>query len=82
MGKPNDEQEMGIIPRLCNHLFQRVHENTDANLKFSVEVFINVDSYFIVIIVSLRLEALLEQISILCDTPIVTSGLREKIFSL
>uniref|UniRef100_A0A9J2PZ47 Kinesin-like protein unc-104 n=2 Tax=Ascaris TaxID=6251 RepID=A0A9J2PZ47_ASCLU len=38
MGKPNDEQEMGIIPRLCNHLFQRVHENTDANLKFSVEV--------------------------------------------
>ncbi|VDM40860.1 unnamed protein product [Toxocara canis] len=38
MGKPNDEHEMGIIPRLCNHLFQRVHQNADPNVKFSVEV--------------------------------------------
>lgn len=38
MGKPNDEAEMGIIPRLCNHLFHRIHENPDPNLKYSVEV--------------------------------------------
>ncbi|VDN07186.1 unnamed protein product [Thelazia callipaeda] len=38
MGKPNDEAEMGIIPRLCNHLFQKIHDNLDSNLKYSVEV--------------------------------------------
>lgn len=38
MGKPNDEKEMGIIPRLCNHLFQRIHDNEDPNLQYSVEV--------------------------------------------
>lgn len=38
MGKPNDEAEMGIIPRLCNHLFQKIHGNSDVNLKYSVEV--------------------------------------------
>uniref|UniRef100_A0A158Q8M3 Kinesin-like protein unc-104 n=1 Tax=Elaeophora elaphi TaxID=1147741 RepID=A0A158Q8M3_9BILA len=38
MGKPNDEAEMGIIPRLCNHLFQKIHGNSDLNLKYSVEV--------------------------------------------
>ncbi|VDP23255.1 unnamed protein product [Onchocerca flexuosa] len=37
MGKPNDENEMGIIPRLCNHLFQKIHDNLDLNLKYSVE---------------------------------------------
>lgn len=38
MGKPNDEAEMGIIPRLCNHLFQKIHGSSDLNLKYSVEV--------------------------------------------
>ncbi|KAK0393224.1 hypothetical protein QR680_000105 [Steinernema hermaphroditum] len=38
MGKPNDEQEMGIIPRLCRDLFGRIEKETTSNLKFSVEV--------------------------------------------
>lgn len=38
MGKPNDDNEMGIIPRLCKNLFQRIHENADVNVKYSVEV--------------------------------------------
>ncbi|VDK45590.1 unnamed protein product [Anisakis simplex] len=38
MGKPNDQNEMGIIPRLCDHLFKRIHSNQDTNLKYSVEV--------------------------------------------
>ncbi|KAK6738958.1 hypothetical protein RB195_020820 [Necator americanus] len=38
MGKPGDEKEMGIIPRLCNHLFARVAGNEDKNVQYSVEV--------------------------------------------
>uniref|UniRef100_A0A0N5A8N5 Kinesin-like protein unc-104 n=1 Tax=Syphacia muris TaxID=451379 RepID=A0A0N5A8N5_9BILA len=38
MGKPNDDNEMGIIPRLCKNLFQKIHENTDTNVNYSVEV--------------------------------------------
>ncbi|KHJ91375.1 kinesin motor domain protein [Oesophagostomum dentatum] len=38
MGKPGDENEMGIIPRLCNDLFARVAENQDTNVQYSVEV--------------------------------------------
>ncbi|XGW09291.1 hypothetical protein V3C99_011530 [Haemonchus contortus] len=38
MGKPGDESEMGIIPRLCNDLFARVKSCTDSNVQYSVEV--------------------------------------------
>ncbi|KAJ1373413.1 hypothetical protein KIN20_035803 [Parelaphostrongylus tenuis] len=38
MGKPGDELEMGIIPRLCNDLFERVASNNDCNIHYSVEV--------------------------------------------
>ena len=38
MGKPGDENEMGIIPRLCNDLFGRIAANTDKNVEYSVEV--------------------------------------------
>ncbi|KJH45717.1 kinesin motor domain protein [Dictyocaulus viviparus] len=38
MGKPGDENEMGIIPRLCNDLFARVASNDDCNVQYSVEV--------------------------------------------
>jgi kinesin family protein 1 len=38
MGKPNDPDEMGIIPRLCRDLFERVDKSTDVNQKYSVEV--------------------------------------------
>ncbi|KAK6022756.1 kinesin motor domain protein, partial [Ostertagia ostertagi] len=38
MGKPGDENEMGIIPRLCNDLFARVKSCTDTNVQYSVEV--------------------------------------------
>ncbi|CEF59380.1 Kinesin-like protein KIF1B [Strongyloides ratti] len=40
MGKPNDEDEMGIIPRMCKELFDRIHETekNDPNIKHSVEV--------------------------------------------
>jgi kinesin family member 1 len=39
MGKPNDPQEMGLIPRLCRDLFRRVEEDSqNANMKYSVEV--------------------------------------------
>uniref|UniRef100_A0A0N5C4F4 Kinesin-like protein unc-104 n=1 Tax=Strongyloides papillosus TaxID=174720 RepID=A0A0N5C4F4_STREA len=40
MGKPNDEEEMGIIPRMCKELFDRIHqlESNDSNVKHSVEV--------------------------------------------
>ncbi|WKX95060.1 hypothetical protein Q1695_011929 [Nippostrongylus brasiliensis] len=38
MGKPGDENEMGIIPRLCNDLFARVKSNSDSNVQYSVEV--------------------------------------------
>ncbi|KAI6217492.1 Kinesin-like protein KIF1B [Aphelenchoides fujianensis] len=38
MGKPNDPDEMGIIPRLCRDLFQRVDNTSNEHLKYSVEV--------------------------------------------
>lgn len=38
MGKPNDEEQQGIIPRLCNDLFKRIDLNNDQNLQHSVEV--------------------------------------------
>lgn len=38
MGKPNDPDEMGIIPRLCHDLFQRIDDTTSEHLKYSVEV--------------------------------------------
>ncbi|CAI5442480.1 unnamed protein product [Caenorhabditis angaria] len=38
MGKANDPEEMGIIPRLCNDLFERIDNNNDKNIQYSVEV--------------------------------------------
>ncbi|KAI6211468.1 Kinesin-like protein KIF1B [Aphelenchoides besseyi] len=38
MGKPNDPEEMGIIPRLCRDLFERIESTSDEHLKYSVEV--------------------------------------------
>ncbi|CAD5217128.1 unnamed protein product [Bursaphelenchus xylophilus] len=38
MGKPNDPDEMGIIPRLCRDLYNRVEQTTDHNLQYKVEV--------------------------------------------
>lgn len=42
MGKPNDSDEMGLIPRLCHDLFRQIEKLQNENLKYSVEVcFIN-----------------------------------------
>lgn len=39
MGKPSDEEQMGIIPRLCGDLFQRITAAaSDTSVKYSVEV--------------------------------------------
>ncbi|CAI2344287.1 unnamed protein product [Caenorhabditis sp. 36 PRJEB53466] len=38
MGKANDPDEMGIIPRLCNDLFERIDNKNDKNVQYSVEV--------------------------------------------
>ncbi|ULU05077.1 hypothetical protein L3Y34_017659 [Caenorhabditis briggsae] len=38
MGKANDKDEMGIIPRLCDDLFERIDNNNDKNVEYSVEV--------------------------------------------
>ncbi|CAI4224627.1 unnamed protein product [Auanema sp. JU1783] len=38
MGKVNDEQDCGIIPRLCHDLFSRIENNQDPNTQYSVEV--------------------------------------------
>uniref|UniRef100_A0A8R1I6L1 Kinesin-like protein unc-104 n=1 Tax=Caenorhabditis japonica TaxID=281687 RepID=A0A8R1I6L1_CAEJA len=38
MGKSNDPDEMGIIPRLCNDLFERIDNNNDKHVQYSVEV--------------------------------------------
>lgn len=38
MGKANEPQEMGLIPRLCHSLFQRISETSDDNNKYTVEV--------------------------------------------
>lgn len=38
MGKPNDPEEMGLIPRLCHDLFMKIEETSNENLKYSVEV--------------------------------------------
>uniref|UniRef100_A0A915CN57 Kinesin-like protein n=1 Tax=Ditylenchus dipsaci TaxID=166011 RepID=A0A915CN57_9BILA len=38
MGKPNDPEEMGLIPRLCHELFQKIEQQSDEHLKYSVEV--------------------------------------------
>ncbi|CCD64622.2 Kinesin-like protein unc-104 [Caenorhabditis elegans] len=38
MGKANDPDEMGIIPRLCNDLFARIDNNNDKDVQYSVEV--------------------------------------------
>lgn len=40
MGKANDPDEMGIIPRLCNDLFARIDNNNDKDVQYSVEVII------------------------------------------
>ncbi|XP_060793866.1 kinesin-like protein KIF1C isoform X2 [Neoarius graeffei] len=37
MGKPEPE-EQGIIPQMCEDLFNRIMENTDPDLSYSVEV--------------------------------------------
>uniref|UniRef100_A0A7E4UVT4 Kinesin-like protein unc-104 n=1 Tax=Panagrellus redivivus TaxID=6233 RepID=A0A7E4UVT4_PANRE len=39
MGKPTDEVEMGLIPRLCNDMFSRIQkDHIDPNVHYSVEV--------------------------------------------
>jgi hypothetical protein len=38
MGKANDPEEMGMIPRLCRSLFGRIGENKNTHLKHTVEV--------------------------------------------
>jgi kinesin family protein 1 len=39
MGKPNDPVDMGLIPRLCRDLFQRVEQETkNVNINYTVEV--------------------------------------------
>jgi len=39
MGKPNDPDEMGLIPRLCHDMFNRIEKDSeDVHLKYSVEV--------------------------------------------
>uniref|UniRef100_A0AC34QNN7 Kinesin-like protein unc-104 n=1 Tax=Panagrolaimus sp. JU765 TaxID=591449 RepID=A0AC34QNN7_9BILA len=39
MGKPTDPEEMGLIPRLCNDMFNRIGKDmSDPNLTYSVEV--------------------------------------------
>lgn len=39
MGKPTDPDEMGLIPRLCHDMFNRIGKDSgDVNLKYSVEV--------------------------------------------
>ncbi|EGT35137.1 hypothetical protein CAEBREN_30789 [Caenorhabditis brenneri] len=38
MGKANDKDEMGIIPRLCDDLFERIDNNNDKNVQYSVEI--------------------------------------------
>lgn len=38
MGKPLEEGQQGIIPRLCDDLFRRIHANSDIHLSYSVEV--------------------------------------------
>lgn len=38
MGKPNDSDEMGLIPRLCHDLFRQIEKLQNENLKYSVEV--------------------------------------------
>ncbi len=46
MGRHTDPIEMGIIPRLCRDLFQRIEKTTDENQKYSVEVSLKVGEYF------------------------------------
>lgn len=39
MGKPTDPEESGLIPRLCNDMFNRIgRDMSDPNLTYSVEV--------------------------------------------
>lgn len=38
MGKANDPDEMGLIPRLCRCLFNRIGNNGNVHLKHTVEV--------------------------------------------
>uniref|UniRef100_A0AC35TYZ4 Kinesin-like protein unc-104 n=1 Tax=Rhabditophanes sp. KR3021 TaxID=114890 RepID=A0AC35TYZ4_9BILA len=38
MGKANDEEEMGLIPRMCNELFQRIRFGENENMNYNVEV--------------------------------------------
>lgn len=39
MGKVNDLEEMGMIPRLCREIFGRISENREnQQLKYTVEV--------------------------------------------
>jgi len=39
VGKVNDLEEMGMIPRLCREIFSRISENREnQQLKYTVEV--------------------------------------------
>ena len=38
MGAPSSSGQQGIIPRLCNQIFQRIEANDNPNLTFRVEV--------------------------------------------
>ena len=47
MGKQDEENE-GIIPRLCKDLFVKINEDTDPKTKYSVEVS-NKYEYFLLV---------------------------------
>ena len=38
MGKGNDDDQAGIIPRLCQDLFQRISLDNNPDAQYSVEV--------------------------------------------
>ena len=39
MGKGHDDEQAGIIPRLCKDLFVRINDDNNPDAKYSVEVF-------------------------------------------
>ena len=38
MGKGHDDEQAGIIPRLCKDLFVRINQDNDSDSQYSVEV--------------------------------------------
>lgn len=38
MGRQEEEGQEGIIPQICKDLFKRIHNTSNEELKYSVEV--------------------------------------------